>query len=263
VSSDVTSGDRPAVIEAEDVHVAFGEKKVLRGVSLRVLEGETVALLGESGSGKTVFLRTLLGLQALDRGVVRLLGTDLAGLDDDEMIPLRQRCSVVYQGGALWSGMTVAENIALELKEVLKLSDADAAVRVKESLEAVGLGDVDPSLVPQQLSGGMQKRLAVARAIAPRPEIIFYDEPTSGLDPVNSARILELIRSMHDRMGVTSVVVTHDVRGASRIADRLALLAGGRLAFDGPPKAFETSTEPVVVAYRSSAPGFAGYAAKT
>lgn len=245
-----------ACIDVRDVHVSFGEKKVLRGITVRIARGETVSVLGESGGGKTVLLKVMLGLLAPDAGDVSLFGVPIRRLSDDRLIPIRKRCAVVYQGGALFSGLNVGENVALELAEVLHLPRAEIEARVRWALDAVGLGDVALTLSPEELSGGMRKRLAVARAIAPRPEVIFYDEPTSGLDPLNSARILGLIDTLHKRLGVTSVVVTHDVRGACTISDRLVLLGGGKVAFDGPPKAFEASDDPTVVAFRSSAPGF-------
>ncbi len=244
-----------AVIDVRDAHVSFGPKQVLRGVSVRILRGETVALLGESGGGKTVLLKVMLGLLPADGGSAHLLGVDLSGLSDDALIPLRKRCSVVYQSGALFSGLDVGENVALELREVLHLPAAEIARRVRWALDAVGLGETDPRLQPEELSGGMKKRLAVARAIAPHPEVIFYDEPTSGLDPLNSARILHLISAMKARLGVTSVVVTHDVHGACAISDRILFLSGGVLAFDGPPDEFQRSTDPRVAAFRSSVAG--------
>ncbi len=246
--------DEPA-IEARDVHVAFGAKQVLKGVDLVVRRGETITLLGESGSGKTVLLKVILGLLTPDRGQVRLLGTDVVGASDEVLLPVRARCGVVYQQGALYSGMTVAENIALALEEVLHLRKEDVAERIRESLEAVGLGGTDPTMNPVELSGGMKKRLAVARAVAPRPEVLFYDEPTSGLDPLNSARILGLIQSLHDRLRVTSLVVTHDVLGACGISDRIVLLSDGTLVFDGTPAEFLASRVPGVRAFRDSTPG--------
>jgi len=246
--------DEP-VLDVRDAHVSFGPKPVLRGVTVRILRGETVSILGESGGGKTVLLKVMLGLLPADPGSARLLGVDLAGLSDDALIPLRKRCSVVYQGGALFSGLDVGENVALELREVLRLPAAEIAARVHWALDAVGLGDTNPRLQPEELSGGMKKRLAVARAIAPHPEVIFYDEPTSGLDPLNSARILHLISELRERLGVTSVVVTHDVHGACAISDRILFLSGGRLAFDGPPDGFLASTDPRVAAFCASVAG--------
>ncbi len=246
-------------VSVEDVHLAFGEKKVLTGLSLEIRRGDTISIFGESGSGKTVLLRVMLGLQKPDRGRVRLFGTDIADLSDEQMEPVRRRISVVYQAGALYSALTVAENIALELKEVLELPKKEIEQRIRESLDAVGLSDVDPDLLPDELSGGMKKRLAVARAIAPHPEMIFYDEPTSGLDPINSARILTLIRELHDQMGATSVVVTHDLKGASAISNRVVLIADGKAAFDGTPDAFLTTKQENVVAFRAAAPSFADF----
>ena len=249
--SERTRDDGP-VVDVEDVHVAFDGRKVLRGASLRVGRGETVAILGESGGGKTVFLRTMLGLQRPDRGSVRLFGIDVAGKPEEELESVRRRVSVVYQMGALFSGLDAAGNIALELREVLRLPEDEIERRTKDALEAVGLSDLDPSKMPEDLSGGMKKRLAVARAIAPKPEVIVYDEPVSGLDPINSARILELIRELHDRLGITSILVTHDVLGACRIATRICLLSGGRFVFDGPPEGFFSSSHDEVAAFREA-----------
>jgi phospholipid/cholesterol/gamma-HCH transport system ATP-binding protein len=241
------------VVSAKDVGLAFGDNVVLDGASLDVRRGETVAILGESGSGKSVFLKVVLGLQRPDRGTVRLFGQDVVGKEEEELESVRRRASVVYQTGALFSGLDVGDNVALELREVLDLPDEETRRRVTGSLEDVGLGDLDPKTMPEALSGGMRKRVAIARAIAPKPEAVFYDEPTSGLDPINSARILDLIRELHDRLGVTSVVVTHDVLGVCRIASRITLLAGGRFAFDGPPEEFLATTDEQVAAFRDPA----------
>jgi phospholipid/cholesterol/gamma-HCH transport system ATP-binding protein len=245
------------VVEVEDVRLSFGEKKVLEGVTFAVRRGETVALLGESGGGKSVCLKVILGLQAPDAGRVKLFGEEVTGLSDERLEPIRRRIGIVYQSAALFSAFSVAENVALELREVMKLPEDEIEKRVRRSLEAVGLGDVDPDLRPDELSGGMKKRLAVARAIAPEPEAVFYDEPTSGLDPINSARILSLIGELDESYGVTSLVVTHDVRGAMDICDRMVLLAKGRIAFDGPPRAFMASKEEAVREYLSAAPDLA------
>jgi phospholipid/cholesterol/gamma-HCH transport system ATP-binding protein len=243
----------PAIVELEDVHLAFGENRVLRGVDLEVRRGETFGLLGASGSGKTVILRVVLGLERPDRGRVRLFGEDVYSLSDRELEPLRRRTSVVYQAGALFSALSVEENVALVLREVMDLPEAEVRARVDDALEAVGLGDVDRTLPPVSLSGGMKKRLAVARAIAPRPELVFYDEPTSGLDPFNSARVLELIRELHDERHVTSIVVTHDVAGACAVSSRVGLIVNGRFAYVGPPAGFLASRDPDVLAYLQAA----------
>jgi len=250
-SGDDEPDDGPIVV-LEDVHVAFDEKKVLRGVDLEVRRGETVAILGESGGGKTVLLRVILGLQRPDRGVVRLFDVDVVRKPEEEMEAVRRKVSVVYQMGALFSGLDAAGNIALELREVLRLPEDEIERRVKDSLEAVGLADLDPHKMPEDLSGGMKKRLAVARAIAPKPELIVYDEPVSGLDPINSARILELIKELHDKLGNTGIVVTHDVLGACRMSTRICLLSGGRFVYDGPPQGFFESSRKEVVVFRDA-----------
>jgi phospholipid/cholesterol/gamma-HCH transport system ATP-binding protein len=241
------------IVSVEDVHLAFDGKEVLRGASLEVRRGETVVILGESGGGKTVFLRVMLALQRPDRGSVRLFGVDVVGKTEEELEPVRRRVSVVYQMGALFSGLDVAGNIALELREVLHLPEDEIERRIQSSLQAVGLSEIDPKQMPDELSGGMKKRLAVARAIAPKPELVVYDEPVSGLDPINSARVLDLIRDLHDQLGVTSIVVTHDVLGACRIATRLLLLSGGVFVFDGTPERFLASREEDVAAFREAA----------
>jgi phospholipid/cholesterol/gamma-HCH transport system ATP-binding protein len=245
-STDATS-DR--VLEVEGVTLSFPGNQVLRGIDLVVRRGETFALLGASGSGKTVLLRAILGLDHPDGGTIRLFGRDIAHLSDTDWEPLRRRMSVVFQGGALYGALSVAENVALVPRELLELSEGEIALRVEESLRAVGLGDVDRNLVPASLSGGMRKRLAVARAIATHPDLILYDEPTSGLDPFNSSLVLSLIRRLHDERGVTSVVVTHDVQGACSIADHIGVLVGGRLVFLGSPAELIASKHPDVLPF--------------
>jgi phospholipid/cholesterol/gamma-HCH transport system ATP-binding protein len=248
------AGEGGPCIDVEDVRLSFGDKEVLKGVTLHVGHGETVVILGESGGGKTVFLKVLLALLQPTQGRVKLFGQDLTGLNDDELLPVRKRCSVVFQDSALYNALTVRENIALELTEVLDLDDDEVEQRVTESLEAVGLSDIDPDEKPRELSGGMRKRLAVARAVAPKPEVIVYDEPTSGLDPPNSARIFALIQALHDRLGVTSILVTHDIPGACEIASRVVFLADGVVAFDGPPEGFLASDDERIAAFRVSSP---------
>jgi phospholipid/cholesterol/gamma-HCH transport system ATP-binding protein len=243
-----SSSDTP-VVDIRGLSVSFGGNHVLRGIDLEVRPGETFALLGGSGSGKTVLLRAILGLDHPDGGTVRVFGCDVADLGEGDWEPLRRRMSVVFQGGALYGALNVAENVALVPRELLSLSEEDIARRVDESLVAVGLGDVDRDLLPASLSGGMKKRLAVARAIATHPELILYDEPTSGLDPFNSALVLGLIRRLHDERGVTSIVVTHDVQGACSIADRVGVLVGGRLVFLGSPRELLRSSHPGVLPF--------------
>jgi phospholipid/cholesterol/gamma-HCH transport system ATP-binding protein len=245
------------VVEVDDVHLAFGEKKVLVGLDLRIARGETLVLLGESGGGKTVLLRVILGLIAPDHGRVRLFEEDILGKKEDDLLEIRKRCAVVYQGGALFSALNVGENVALALTEILGLPPDEIKKRVRESIEAVGLSDLKLEQMTDELSGGMKKRVAVARAIAPKPEFIVYDEPTSGLDPPNSVRIFTLIKELHDRLKVSSLVVTHDVGGACRIANRIVLLADGNIAFDGTPDQFLASDQANVAEFRASSESLA------
>ena len=243
-------------IEVDDAYVAFGAKEVLRGITLHIPRGQAIAILGESGGGKTVLLKVMLGLIPPDAGRVRLLGVEIGDLSEEELSPIRARCSVVYQGGALFSGMNVGENIALELKEVLGLPEAEITKRVREALDAVGLGDVNVSLAPHELSGGMKKRLAVARAIAPQARgdlLRRADErprPAQLRAHPRADRRPPPAAERDQRRG--------HARPARRvqISDRIVLLAGGRIAFDGPPAGFVASPDPTVVAFRSSAPGF-------
>jgi phospholipid/cholesterol/gamma-HCH transport system ATP-binding protein len=242
------------ILVVERLSLAFGSNRVLRGIDLTVRRGETFALLGGSGSGKTVLLRAVLGLERPDAGRILLFGRDVSALAEPEWEQLRKRISVVFQGGALYGALTVADNVALVLRELLHLPEPEVRRRVDEALFSVGLGDIDRDLVPGALSGGMKKRLAVARAIAPDPELLLYDEPTSGLDPFNSALVLALIRRLQEERGVTSLVVTHDVQGAAAIADRVGVLVGGVLEFVGTPSEFLASKAPAVQPFlRSSA----------
>jgi len=248
------AGEDGPCIDVEGVHLSFGDKQVLQGVDLSIGHGETVAVMGESGGGKTVLLKVILGLVAPTKGRVRLFGQDITGLNDEDMIPIRKRSSVVFQDSALYNALTVEENIALELRELLELPEEEVAARVKEAIESVGLTDLQPDQSPRELSGGMRKRLAVARAVAPKPEVILYDEPTSGLDPPNSARILALIKGLHDRLAVTGVFVTHDIDGACEVASRVVFLADGVVAFDGTPEEFRASDDERIRSFRTSSP---------
>ncbi len=213
---------------------AFGDKPVLDEVDLEVQRGETVAILGASGSGKTVTLKTINGLLAPDQGHVEVLGYPVSELDERELIPLRQRVSYLFQGGALFDSMTVAENLAFPILEHRRLSREEVPDRVAELLGMVQLEGIE-GLHPSELSGGMRKRVALARALALDPEIILYDEPTTGLDPVTGRTIAELIVSLHRRLGVTSVVVTHEIPLVNRVAGRVAFLYEGRFIYSGRP----------------------------
>jgi phospholipid/cholesterol/gamma-HCH transport system ATP-binding protein len=214
------------------LHKAFGSKQVLRGVDLDIPRGETVVVLGGSGSGKSVLLRHAIGLHVPDAGSVWVDGQDVTALDEEELIEPRKKVGMLFQAGALFDSMTVLDNVAFALREHTDWSEEAIEARVNEVLDLVELEGVG-GLMPADLSGGMRKRVALARAIALAPRALLYDEPTTGLDPITATRINQLIRSLQQRLGVTSIVVTHDIQSAFTVGDRLAFLDEGRIVFRG------------------------------
>jgi phospholipid/cholesterol/gamma-HCH transport system ATP-binding protein len=235
------------MIELIDIHKKFGKQVVLDGVNFNVQEGETVALLGPSGTGKSVLLKHIIGLIRPDSGTIIVDGKDVGRLKRHELAELRSHIGYVFQNGALFDSDTVFENVRLGITDERKYRDLDyARERVAECIRLVNLAPETIEKYPAQLSGGMRKRVGIARAIAGRPKYLLYDEPTSGLDPVNADVIDELVRTLAETLGVTGVMVTHDVRGAFRTANRLALLTGGRIVQQGTPKEFLASTDPRV-----------------
>lgn len=222
------------IIELLGVTKRFDGRTVIDRLSLAIRRGETMVIMGSSGCGKSTTLRMMIGDTLPEEGEVRLFGQDLATLGEDEMNAVRKRFGILFQSGALLNSMTVAENIALPLREHTNLDDNVIRIMVKMKLELVGLRDFE-NLMPAQLSGGMKKRVGLARAVALDPEIIFYDEPTAGLDPIATAVTDQLIRDLTGKLGVTSVVVTHDMASAFRIADRMAMLYRGELIALGTP----------------------------
>lgn len=228
-----------------DIHKAFGDKQVLRGLSLAIPRGETVVILGGSGSGKSVLLRHAIGLHQPDAGKVWVDGTEISGLADAELVETRKKVAMLFQAGALFDSMTVAENVAFALREHTRQDDASVAARVREVLGLVELDDVE-ELMPSSLSGGMRKRVALARAIALAPRAILYDEPTTGLDPITSSKINHLIRSLQRRLGVTSIVVTHDIHSAFAVGDRVAFLHRGEIYFEGSVDEARTADVPLL-----------------
>jgi len=238
------------VIELHGVKKRFGEQIVLDGVDFTVSEGETVALMGPSGTGKSVLLKHINGLIHPDAGVIIVDELKVAQLKRDQLAGLRTTIGYVFQNGALFDSMDVFENIRLGLSDEKKFKDlAYSRARVAECLRLVNLSADVAEKFPAQLSGGMRKRVGIARAIAGSPKYLLYDEPTSGLDPVNADIIDGLVKRLSDELGVTSVTVTHDVRGAFRVADRLALLNEGRIVLQGTPDEFRESTLPQVRAF--------------
>jgi phospholipid/cholesterol/gamma-HCH transport system ATP-binding protein len=235
------------MIELIDIHKRFGKQVVLDGVNFNVNEGETVALLGPSGTGKSVLLKHIIGLIHPDRGTIIVDEKDVVHLKRQELAELRSHIGYVFQNGALFDSDTVFENVRLGITDERKYRDLEyARARVAECIKLVNLPADTVDKYPAQLSGGMRKRVGIARAIAGSPKYLLYDEPTSGLDPVNADVIDELVRSLAETLGVTGVMVTHDVRGAFRTANRLALLTGGKIVQQGTPKEFLASTDPLV-----------------
>jgi phospholipid/cholesterol/gamma-HCH transport system ATP-binding protein len=235
------------VIELRQVSKRFGDLVVLDGVDFEVRNGETVALLGQSGVGKSVLLKHINGLIRPDSGEVYVDGLNVNRLGRKELAKLRARIGYVFQAGALFDSMTVYENIKLGITDEAEQSDEEyCRQRVARCLEMVNLTPDVAAKYPAELSGGMRKRVGIARAIAGKPAYLLWDEPTSGLDPVNADIIDSLVEKLDDELGVTSVVVTHDVRGAFRVADRIALLKDGRIRAMGTPEELRNSTDPAV-----------------
>lgn len=232
-------------LEVEGLEKAFGAHRVLRGIDLRIERGEIFTLLGGSGTGKSVLLKHFVGLLRPDAGTIRIGGRDVTGLPERDWVPLRQRVAYVFQGAALFDSLSVLENVAYGLREHLDLDEAGVRARVADCLAAVGLEGIEARM-PAELSGGMRKRVGVARAIALRPEAILYDEPTTGLDPANARRIGQLVAQLRRELAVTSVVVTHDLDLCFAISDRVALLDAGRLLAVGTPDEIRASPLPTV-----------------
>jgi phospholipid/cholesterol/gamma-HCH transport system ATP-binding protein len=232
-------------IEVRDLHKSFGEQKVLDGVSIDTRQGETLAVLGRSGTGKSVLLKILIGLQKPDRGVVRIAGSDIASLRIRELNEVRRRMGFLFQQAALYDSLTVEENVAFPLGRHTRLSAAERKQRVKTLLASVGMeGDFDK--LPSEISGGMQKRVGLARALALDPDILLFDEPTAGLDPITAGEIGRLIFDLKRQRNLTAIVVTHDLRGARLFADRLLLLHQGKVLAEGSYDQLVRSKEPFV-----------------
>ena len=235
------SMDTSPAVEIEHVSKSFGAKVVLNDVSLRVDRGSIMVMLGPSGTGKSVLLRCLVGLLKPDQGKVKVFGEDVAALDEsrradrEALFRVRRRFGMLFQDGALFDDMNVAENVAFPMRLHTRLSEEEMHVRVTDKLARVGLPGTEEKF-PSELSGGMRKRVAFARAIALEPDIVLCDEPSSGLDPVMSATLDELILEMHRTLGLTFIVISHDTAEARKIADTIGMLANGRLVTYGPAK---------------------------
>ena len=239
----------PAV-SLEGIWKAFTEAPVLRGLDFEVPRRNTVTVMGGSGSGKTVLLRLTAGLIKPDRGRIETLGVDITPLREEALLPVRRRMGFVFQGAALFDSLTVYENVAYPLREHATLSEDEVAERVHRLLARVGLRDDVDAKLPAELSGGMRKRVGIARALVLAPELVLYDEPTAGLDPTNARLITELVESLKaEGASETALIVTHDLDFARSVSDLIAVLIGGRIAQVGPPEAIRHSTLPEVQAF--------------
>ena len=242
------------LIAFQGIHKAFGNHLVLQGVDLEVFPGETVAVMGRSGSGKTVLTSMLVGLNFPDQGSIRFAGLEVTQFKTDaDWRDLRLKTGYLFQGSALYDSMTVGENVAFPMVQHTPWSEGEIVRRVAEKLHQVGLAGTE-ALEPSELSGGMQRRAALARSLALDPEIIIYDEPTAGLDPITGDEIGHLMRRLQKALRVTSIVVTHDLRLAQLVADRLALLHGARWVFEGTYEEFLQSSHPEVLRFLHKEP---------
>jgi len=233
------------MIELIDVHKAFGPKTVLAGLDLHVERGETFVIIGRNGIGKTVTFKHIMGLMRPDSGQVIVEGEDITRMGEADLIRVRDKFGMVFQGSALINWLTIAENVALPLRERTRMSSKEIQRVGGEKLELMGLADAG-HLYPAECSGGMKKRAAVSRAIVRDPEIILYDEPTAGLDPIMASTVNELIVELRQKLSITAMVVTHDMASAYTIADRIGMLHNGRIIETGTPDAIRATANPVV-----------------
>ncbi len=240
-------------IEVDDVRMQFGAREVLRGISFRVRAGETYVLMGPSGCGKTTLLRCLVGLLRPTGGHVRILGEDLVAMDEDELDRFRPRIGMLFQFGALLNSMSVGDNVGLPLRERTDLDESTIHAIVKMKLSMVGLEGTHRNM-PSELSGGMKKRAGLARAMALDPAVYFFDEPTSGLDPVTASEFDELVLTLKRYVGMTAVVVTHDLDSAFRIADRIGVLYNGKLVAEGTPDEIKAVDDPRIRSFVAREP---------
>jgi phospholipid/cholesterol/gamma-HCH transport system ATP-binding protein len=231
----------------DGVSKSFGPRVIYAKVHLEIRRGETITVMGPSGSGKSVLLKMLIGLIPVDSGQILFDGRDVARMNEEELTEVRRRIAYLFQGAALFDSLSVGDNVAYGLREQFwdKMSDEDVDARVAQSLEAVGLPGIQ-SMRPSDLSGGMKKRVGLARTLALQPEVILYDEPTTGLDPINTARINHLIVAIQRALKLTSVVVTHDMGTAFTVSDRLAMIGKGRILLAGTKEEFRASTTAAV-----------------
>lgn len=238
------------ILEIKNVHKSFDDKVVHRGVNLNLEVGETIGLLGPSGTGKSVLLRSIIGLESIDEGEILFHQNRIDNLKETQLYSIRKKISYAFQTGALFDSISVFENVAYPLFEHTKLSEKEVEDKVREILRVVNMEEAW-DLLPSDLSGGMQKRVGLARAMALNPEILLYDEPTAGLDPANIELVLEIMDKFK-RKGISGIFVTHDIPSAKRICDRILILKDGKVAFNGTVKEFEESTDPFVQTFMTN-----------
>ena len=229
----------------DEIYKSFDSKEVLRGLTLVIREGEVLVILGGSGTGKTVILKHIVGLIPPDTGRVFVKGKDITDYDENALLPVRRKVGFLFQGGALFDSMNVFDNVAFPLREHTDLTEEVIADKVREKLKMVGLENIE-WMMPSKLSGGMRKRVALARAIILEPEALLYDEPTTGLDPITTKWVSKLMRQVHENLKITSVIVTHNIQSAMSVADRIAFLYRGRIKFVGTPDEIMECGDPIV-----------------
>ncbi|MCK5493874.1 MAG: ABC transporter ATP-binding protein [Candidatus Omnitrophica bacterium] len=242
------------MIKVKNIYKSFGEKVVLKGVDLTVGKGETFLMIGRSGAGKTVLLKNIIGLLTPDIGSVYIDGVDITQLKKKQLEKVRLQFGLVFQQSALFDFLNVGENVGFFLYQYTKLTKKEIRGKVKDTLALVGLEGIE-DLYPYELSGGMQKRVAIARAVIYKPKIIIYDEPTTGIDPIAVDKIVSLIEDLHHRLAITSLVVTHDLEVGLKLADRLAFLLGGKIIFEGDKKDLDETKDERLKQFLSGSSG--------
>jgi phospholipid/cholesterol/gamma-HCH transport system ATP-binding protein len=239
------------MIDVQSVWKSFGDNQVLRGINLRVEEGKTTVIIGGSGSGKSVLMKHMIGLLRPDRGKVVIDGTDTSKLSERDLVRVRAKFGMVFQGSALFDSMSVLENVAFPLREHRRLHEQEIRDIVAQKLKLVDLEGVE-KLFPSELSGGMRKRVGLARAIVLDPQILLYDEPTTGLDPITANSVDEMIMNAKEKLGVTSVVISHDIASSFRVGDQIAMIHEGTIVDQGPAAALRESRHPYVLKFLSN-----------
>lgn len=238
-----------AIIEVKDLAISFGKSKILKGLSLNLLKGENLVILGKSGSGKSVLIKCIVQLLQADSGSIKVLGQEMNGLKKKELEKMRMKIGFLFQSGALYDSMTVRQNLEFPLRRIhSELTEEQIANKVKEVLENVGLPDTADKM-PSELSGGMRKRIGLARTIIVDPLIMLYDEPTTGLDPITSDEISQLINSVKEKYKTSSIIISHDIECVKAVADRIVMIDEGVTYLEGTLKDFQTSKDPIIKSY--------------